>query len=238
VALPPDATVPTTPFWQALEPPADDAALAPPWRQGVPVRLPCGRVLRLPIRRRPDDPDRAVASLIANQAAFDVVDTLVDAMVDLVRPWAPEAIVGLPTLGMVFAAPLARRLGHVRWLPMGYSRKYWYDEALSVDVASITSPGPGKRLYIDPHQVPLLAAGRRVVLVDDAVSTGTTLLRAWDLLERCGAQVLGAAVAMRQGSAWRSRLGAERASQVLGVFDAPLLRRDGRGWFPALEVLD
>lgn len=232
MALPPDATVATTPFWQALEPRDADAALAPPWCQGVPVRLPDGRVLRLPIRQRPGAPDRAVASLIANQAAFDVVDALVDAMVDLVRPWQPDAIVGLPTLGMVFAGPVARALGHARWVPLGYSRKYWYDEALSAEVSSITSPGAGKRLYVDPNQLPLVGGGRRLVLVDDAVSTGTTLLRAWDLLERCGADVLGAAVAMRQGTAWQGALGAARAAQVRGVFDTALLRRSAQGWWP------
>jgi adenine/guanine phosphoribosyltransferase-like PRPP-binding protein len=232
VALPPDATVATTAFWQALEAPADDAALAPPWCQDVPVRLPDGRVLRLPIRPRPGTPDRAVASLIANQAGFDVVDALVDAMVAQVRPWQPEAIIGLPTLGMVFAGPIARALGHARWVPLGYSRKYWYDEALSAEVSSITSPGAAKRLYVDPNQLPLLTQGRRVVLVDDAVSTGTTLLRAWDLLERCGADVLGAAVAMRQGTAWHAALGAARAARVRGVFDTALLRRSAQGWWP------
>lgn len=231
MALPPEATVPTTPFWQALEPPADDAALAPPWRQGVPVRLPDGRVLRLPVRLRPGEPDRAVASLIANQAAFTVVDALVAAMVAPARACQPDAIVGLPTLGLVFAPPLARALGHAGWVPLGYSRKYWYDDALSVDVASITSPGAGKRLYVDPNQLPRLA-GRRVLLVDDAVSTGTTLARAWQLLTRCGADVAAAVVAMRQGTRWRAALGNERAARVHGVFDAPLLVRRDDGWWP------
>lgn len=231
MALPPDATVATTPFWQALEHPADDAALAPPWCQSVPVRLPDGRVLRLPVRLHPDDPDRAVASLIANQAAFAVVDALAEAMVTLARPWRPEAIVGLPTLGMVFAAPVARALGHAHWVPLGYSRKYWYDEALSVGVASITSPGAVKRLYIDPNQLPRLA-GRRVLLVDDAVSTGTTLDRAWQLLSRCGADVAAAVVAMRQGTRWQDLLGVDRAACVSGVFDVPLLRRQADGWWP------
>lgn len=234
---PPEATPPaaagnpTTPFWQSLEPPSASAELAPPWHASVPVRLPDGRVLRLPIRQRPGSDDRAVASLIANQASFEVVDALVDAMLPLARALQPQALVGLPTLGMVFAPPLARALGHPRWVPMGYSRKFWYDEALSVDVASITSPAPGKRLYLDPHQLPRLA-GQRVVLVDDAVSTGTTLNRAWDLAERAGATVAGAVVAMCQGQRWRLVLGPERAGRVAGAFDSPLLVRRVDGWHP------
>jgi adenine/guanine phosphoribosyltransferase-like PRPP-binding protein len=222
---------PTTPFWQALAPSVPDAELAPPWHTSVPVRLPDGRVLRLPVRQRPGDAGRAVASLIANQASFEVVDALVDAMLPLARAHQPQALVGLPTLGMVFAPPLARALGHPRWVPFGYSRKFWYDEALSVDVASITSPAPGKRLYLDPHQLPRLA-GQRVVLIDDAVSTGTTLNRAWDLAERAGATVAGAVVAMCQGQRWRQVLGADRAGRVAGAFDSPLLVRRADGWHP------
>lgn len=225
------AAVATTPFWQALEPAAADADLAPPWQTAVPVRLPGGRVLRLPIRQRPADPDRAVASLIANQASFEVVDALVDAMLPLARALQPQALVGLPTLGMVFAPPLARALGHPRWVPFGHSRKFWYDESLSVGVSSITSPAAGKRLYLDPHQLPRLA-GQRVVLVDDAVSTGTTLNQAWDLAERAGATVAGAVVAMCQGRRWQQALGADRAARVAGAFESPLLVRRADGWAP------
>jgi adenine/guanine phosphoribosyltransferase-like PRPP-binding protein len=114
---------------------------------------------------------------------------------------------------------------------MGYSRKYWYDEAWSVPVQSITSPQPGKRLYLDPNLLPLLR-GRRVVIVDDAVSTGTTLGAAWTLLEQCGAAVAGAGVLMRQGRRWERALGPDRAARVSGVFDSPLLALSDAGWVP------
>jgi len=55
-------TEPTTGYWQDLTPeiPARFSA-TPPYRFGYPVRLPCGRILVLPLRRLPDG-DRAVAS--------------------------------------------------------------------------------------------------------------------------------------------------------------------------------
>jgi len=112
---------------------------------------------------------------------------------------------------------------------MGYSRKFWYDEALSAPVHSITSPAPGKRIYLDPHLRPLME-GKRLVLVDDAVSTGTTLLAAWDLIESLGGHVAACGVAMLQGQRWADTLGAERAARVVGVFESPLLQAVPEGW--------
>ena len=112
---------------------------------------------------------------------------------------------------------------------MGYSRKFWYDEALSAPVSSITSPGQGKRVYLDPNLLPLVA-GQRVALVDDAISTGTTALAVWDLIERLGAEVVAYAVAMRQGRRWADVLGHDRAAKVVSVFDSPLLRAVPEGW--------
>lgn len=201
-------------------------------RHGVPVRIGADAVLELPVRRRPGQPDRALASLIANQASFEVVDHLAARMAALARPWNADAIVGLPTLGMVFAPPIAQALGHARWVPLGYSRKFRYDDAFGTPVRSVTTPGGGKHLYLDPNQLPLVQ-GRRIVLVDDAVSSGSTLVQAWDLMERVGAEVLGGVVAMRQGEAWRDALGSRRVEALRGVLDSLLLEWRAGGWWPA-----
>lgn len=223
-------TEPTTAYWQELLAADRAPSATPPWRHGYPARLPDGRVLVLPIRALAAEPTHAVASLILNQAALDVADAL-GAMLarELAATLAPDVLVGLPTLGLSLAAPVARALGHARYLPMGYSRKFWYDDALSAPVQSITSPSPGKRIYLDPNLMPLLK-GRRLVLIDDTVSSGSTMLAAWDLLESLGADVVGAGVAMKQGWRWEQTLGAERAARVVGVFDSPLLALADGGW--------
>lgn len=225
-------TRPTTDFWQRI----DDAdqwhtGMQPPWRYGVPVALHGGGVLELPIRPMPGRSDRAVASLIANQASVPVVNRLTDAMAALARNTAVDLIVGLPTLGFVFAPGLAERLGHSRWVPLGYSRKFWYRDELSTTVESITSPGSGKRIYLDPNLLPLVQ-GRSVLLVDDAVSSGRTMAPVWDLLSRLDVEVRGAVVAMRQGDGGQKVLGAERAAAVQAVFDSPLLGLKEDGWWP------
>lgn len=235
----PHFTEATTGYWQRIvdadadaDADADRAAPASdagPWRFGYPARLPDGRVLMLPIRPLANDPTHAVASLILNQAALDVADTLGRMLAEQLRPHAPEVVLGLPTLGLTLAPLVARALGHTRFVPMGYSRKFWYDEALSVPVQSITSPTPGKRIYLDPNQLVLLE-GKRVVIVDDAVSTGSTLLAAWELITSLGIDVVACGVAMRQGTRWADALGAARAANVVGVFDSPLLRAVPEGW--------
>ena len=90
-------------------------------------------------------------------------------------------------------------------MPLGYSRKYWYLDELSEPVSSITTPGKGKLLYVDPNQLSLIA-GKRVLVVDDAVSSGTTMVSGLNLLARCGAEVAAIAVAMRQGTQWQEKL--------------------------------
>ncbi len=229
-------TEPTTAYWQELTagvPPR--FADTPPYRFGYPVRLPDGRVLVLPLRALPGG-DRAVASLIANQASHAVTEALADAMAQQARGFDADLLVGLPTLGLAFAALVAQRLGHARYLPLGYSRKFWYDDALSEPVHSITSPEAGKRLRLDPNLLPLIA-GRRIVLVDDAISTGATAAAAARLLQRSGAQLAGLVVAMKQTHRWQETMAAMPASPpVRAVYGCPLFRRGDDGWWPMVET--
>ncbi len=228
-------TEPTTGYWQRfLDPetgPAEQPSSDGPWRYAYPARLPDGRVLLLPIRQLAADPTLAVASLISNQASLAVIDQLGVMLARRLAQHAPDAIIGMPTLGLAFAPVVARELGHQRIVPLGYSRKFWYDEAVSADVRSITTPDGGKRVYLDPNLLPLIA-GKRVVLVDDAVSSGATLDAPWRLIESLGAEVLACGVVMRQGRRWIDTLGHERSAKVVGVFDTPLLRSVPDGWVP------
>ena len=228
----------TTDYWQAVVT-ADQLGQSPlpPYARSYPARLPDGRYLVLPLRGMPmadgSAPDRCVASLIANQAAIGVVEQLAQHMADAAQAHAFDVVVGLPTLGLAFAPLVAQRLGHSRYVPLGYSRKYWYRDELSEPVSSITTPGKGKLLYIDPNQLSLLQ-GQRVLVVDDAVSSGTTMVSGLALLQRCGAEVSAIAVAMRQGTQWQSKLLRVDGSRipVVGAFDCPRMERRADGWWP------
>jgi adenine/guanine phosphoribosyltransferase-like PRPP-binding protein len=195
---------PTTDFWQRIVTRSElSYSTTPPFRWGFPVELPDGNWLELPIRQMANDPDRAVASLIPNQASFSVARALAGFISELARPLGAEAVVGPPTLGMAFSPLVAEALGFDRYVPLGYSRKFWYRDDLTQDVRSLTAPGDGKKIYLDPNQVALVA-GRRVVIVDDTVSNGTTLASVLALMAAAQATVVGVVVAMRQGDGWRA----------------------------------
>src|SRR6202522_2419189 len=225
-------TEPTTGYWQDLTPEIPTRFSAtPPYRFGYPVSLPCGRILVLPLRRLPDG-NRAVASLIANQASNIVVAVLADHMATQARALDAQIIVGLPTLGLAFASLVAERLGQSRYVPLGYSRKFWYDDALSEPVTSITSPQAGKHLRLDPNLLPLIE-GRRVVLVDDAISSGTTTVASVRLLQKIGIDVAGMVIAMKQTNRWEAAVAALSAPLAIrAVFGCPLFQRSDAGWLP------
>lgn len=224
----------TTGYWQDLTQDVPSRfTTEPPFRYGYPVWLPDSRVLVLPLRQLPSG-DTAVASLIANQASHAVISVLADHMARLAGAFDAEVIVGLPTLGLAFASLLAERLKHPRYVPLGYSRKFWYEDSLSEPARSITSPDAGKLLRLDPNLLPLLDR-RRVVLVDDAVSTGSTAAAAARLLQRVGATITGMVVAMKQTGRWEAAM-AECAIPVRAVFGCPLFRRGDDGWWPMSET--
>ncbi len=225
-------TEPTTAYWQCLHHALPARySFEPPHRFGYPVRLPCGRIFVLPLRQLPD-PSRAVASFLATHASHDVISTLVAEMAALSTVDDDVVVAGLPTLGLAFAPLIAAKLGHSRYVPFGYSRKFWYDDALSEPVSSITSPSGDKRLRLDQHLLPLLH-GKRVLLVDDAVSSGTTAVAAARLLSRAGVASVEMIVAMKQSNRWEAD--AQRhALPVRAVFGCPLFERRSDGWWPII----
>ena len=224
----------TTTYWQTIVT-ADELPIPkdPPYQRGYPAALPDGRFLVLPLRAIPEDRCRCVASLIANHAAMDVVEALADFMADQSRDFGAELVVGLPTLGLAFAPLVAKKLGFTRYIPFGYSRKYWYKDELAVPVSSLTTPDHAKLLFVDPNLEGQLR-GKRVLIVDDAVSTGQTMVAAFKLLRKCEAIVVGVAVAMRQTTRWREVLvdESEAAIPIAHVIDSPMMVWKDGEWYP------
>lgn len=224
-------------FWQELLPPApaETAAHDAAHDAAYPARLADGRRLLLPIRPLGDNGE-GLASLIINQASFGVTRALAEDLSGRLAPLKPEIIVGLPTLGLTLAAAVAEALGHSRYVPLGNSRKFWYEDALSLPVSSITTPGQQKRLYIDPRMLPLLE-GRRVALVDDVISSGQSIVAGLSLLKQCGMRPVATAAAMLQTSRYIEALTAFDADIVEDIhacFATPLLVRGTDGlWRPA-----
>lgn len=220
-------------FWQELLPPAPAEVSA--HEAAYPARLADGRRLLLPIRPLGES-GHGLASLIINQASFSVSRALADDLAARLAPLEPEIIIGLPTLGLTLAAAVAERLGHPRYVPLGNSRKFWYEDGLSLPISSVTTPGQEKRLYIDPRMLPLLDE-RRVVLVDDVISSGQSIVAGLSLLRQCGIRPVAVAAAMLQTLRHVEALAAfdaDIAGHVHACFATPLLLRGTDGlWRPA-----
>jgi adenine/guanine phosphoribosyltransferase-like PRPP-binding protein len=220
-------------FWQVLHPPGS----FPTGRchgDFFPAMLADGRQLPLPIRPLADG-RHALASLIVNQASFVVLEALATDLARRLADFSPDVVVGMPTLGLTLAAEVARRLGHDRYVPLGTSRKFWYEEALSVPLSSITTQ-QAKRLYVDPRMLPLVR-GRRVALVDDVISSGASIAAGIALLTASGAEPAAIGAAMLQSERWRPAMSAlDKAwpERTRGCISTPLLERGPEGgWHPA-----
>jgi adenine/guanine phosphoribosyltransferase-like PRPP-binding protein len=212
-------------YWQAFSPAPDPKPEV--WHESYAAPMRDGRALLLPLR---DYGATAQAGLIVNQASFAVLDALVEWMAADVQHVGAELVVGLPTLGHTLGAGVARMLGHSNWVAPGSTRKLWYDESLAVATRSVTAPGEGRRMWLDPRLLGRLA-GRRVLVVDDVISTGSSALAGIALLARVGIVPVAFAVAMSQGNEWRKNWNAE--IPLIAAFQTPLFERAGDGWSAA-----
>ena len=80
-----------------------------------------------------------------------------------------------------------------------------------------------------------LLDGRRVVVVDDVVSSGASMATVLRLLDRAGVAPQAAVFAMVQGDAWKGALsGLFPLERIHGAIASPRLRRTADGsWIPA-----
>ena len=208
-------------------------APSPPYRDHYPVALCNGSRLNLPIQPLPGG-RQAIALLMSNQTDFAVEKELGASLSKVAAEFSPEAIVGIPTLGLDYARIVARDLGFPNYIALGNSRKFWYSDEHSVGVHSVTSPGANKKLYLDPMLVERVA-GKRTLIVDDVINTGGSAAAAIRLLQNAGAIVIGLCVVLIEGAAWKDALAAfspDWPDRVRGIGRIPIFTRSAEGWTP------
>jgi adenine/guanine phosphoribosyltransferase-like PRPP-binding protein len=210
----------------------------PPFQSHYPVQLRDGNYLTLPLQPFPDG-QQAIALLMSNQTPFAVEQALTPLLAQVAQEFQPEAIAGVPTLGLDYARGVAKALEFPDYVALGYSRKFWYDDALSVPVVSVTSPDVKKSLYLDPKLVERVA-GKRTLIVDDVINTGGTAIAAIQLLQTAGANVIGLAVVLTEGHDWEALLAQQVPDfpqRVLGLGHIPMFKKTVDGWVPIAETL-
>ena len=221
--------------WQAADViPATDAS---GFMTHYPVRLADGCRLCLPLTPLPGG-EKAVALLMSNQTSFAVERNLAERMTASARAVAPEVVVGIPTLGLTYARPVAEALGLGDFVALGHSRKFWYDDALSESVVSSTSPDQSKRVYLDPALLTRVRA-RRVVVIDDVLNTGNTMAAALRLLSKAQASIAGIIVVLTEGWDWHAKLAEIDTAipkMVRALGHIPLFARSEAGWTPIADT--
>lgn len=139
------------------------------------------------IRAIPDFPRPGIrfydiSTLLAHPQAWRA---MVEELAGAVRPMRPDLLVGIESRGFLVAAPLAYALGcgfamvRKRGKLPGRTARHTYDLEYGSDTIEM--------------QEDAIAAGQRVVVLDDLIATGGTMQAAIELVRRQGGTVEGAA---------------------------------------------
>ncbi len=164
--------------------------------------------------------DRGVA--FSARAGADLAEHL--------APLDPEVVVSAATLGIPVAIEVSRALGLDEYLILQKTRKIHLGDALAEPLSSITTLGQ-QSLLLDRARVPVVA-GRRVVLVDDVIATGGSIVAGLRLLRIAGAEVVGVGSFLVEADGWRPALGADAdLVHTLGVVPVFAPGPDGT-WVP------
>ncbi|HYW90991.1 MAG TPA: phosphoribosyltransferase family protein [Gammaproteobacteria bacterium] len=98
------------------------------------------------------------------------------------------------SIPLVHALSVATRRPYV---VLRKSYKTYMGDALAAETRSITTGDP-QRLYLDQKDRDAVR-GRRVLLVDDVISTGSTLQGMRELMQKAGATIAGEAAILTEG---------------------------------------
>src|ERR1700732_4485507 len=162
-----------------------------------------GSIVDLPIV--PIKSDFAISLMMVIDMGVKLGTHVGQALAPQLAPLKPDMIVGAATLGIPVAFEVTRALGLDHYVILQKSPKIHLADALKQRISSITSNGE-QRLLLDREAVPLLS-GKRVVVVDDVVASGSSLKGSLELVRAAGADVVGIGVILTEAGGWRAKLG-------------------------------
>lgn len=121
------------------------------------------------------------------------------------------------SIPLVYALSLETGLD---WIVLRKSYKPYMGDALSAETLSITTGEP-QTLYLDEKDLGLIR-GKRVLLVDDVISTGSTLQGMRLVVDKAGAKIVGQAAIFTEGE--RAKWG-----DVVALGHLPVFTSDNEG---------
>lgn len=143
-----------------------------------------GDIVKAAIRTVPDWPKpgvmfRDITTVLQDRSAFRV---LIDAFVHRYHRQQIDAIVGVDARGFIVGSPLAYEL-NAAFIPVRKKGK------LPFDTVSESYQLEYGKAEVELHK-DALKPGDRVILVDDLIATGGTMLAAANLIRRLGADLV------------------------------------------------
>ncbi len=103
--------------------------------------------------------------------------------------------------GISLIHEMARQTGAARYFVARKRMKLYMGKALEADVRSITTAG-AQKLYLTEQDAALMR-GRRILIVDDVISTGQSLAALESLVAKAGGLVAGRCAVLAEGAAQR-----------------------------------
>ena len=153
-----------------------------------------------------------------------------DGVIDLVpiRLYPPDSDMGFGECYDYIIAPeakaiplayeMARQSGENRYFVARKKAKAYMQGVFSVEVQSITTAGT-QTLVIDAEDAAAIK-GKRVIIVDDVISTGESLRAMEVLCEKAGAEVVGKMAVLAEGDA-------AKREDIIVLAPLPLFTADG-----------
>jgi adenine phosphoribosyltransferase len=150
--------------------------------------------LRAKIREVPDFPKPGIlfydiTTLLKDASAFAAV---IDQMADAVKGQQIDVVVGMESRGFIFAAPLAYRL-NAGFVPV---RKLGKLPAETLEVEYDLEYGTAT---LEIHR-DAIQPGQKVLLVDDLLATGGTVLGTIELVRQLGGEIAGLSFMVELGA--------------------------------------
>ncbi len=117
----------------------------------------------------------------------------------LKRAPAYDYIITAESKGIPLAYAMARQHGDRKWMLARKGVKVYMRDVVCTEVHSITTAGTQK-LYLDGEDAALMK-GKRILIVDDVISTGESLRALETLVEEVGGSIVGRMAILAEGAA-------------------------------------
>lgn len=162
-----------------------------------------GQSIDLPLI--PVGPDLAISLLMVIDQGIRFGEHVGKAIAKKTASLQPDIIVAPATLGIPVAIEVSRQLGLDDYVILQKSPKIHLADALVQEVQSVTTSS-SQRILLDRRAIPLLE-GRRVLLVDDVIATGSSLAASVALVREAGGYLVGIGTILTEGYDWHGLLG-------------------------------